>query len=36
VVDPWLEETQRFRDLPLFDSLERRLGLIGVATDARN
>jgi tetratricopeptide (TPR) repeat protein len=36
VVDPWLEETRRFRDLPLFDSLERRIGLIGVATDARN
>src|SRR6056297_822533 len=36
VIDPWLDETQRFRDLPAFASLERRLGLTGMADEARD
>jgi hypothetical protein len=34
-VDPWLEETKRFRDLPAFGALARRIGLTAVAAEAR-
>ncbi|MGK7294936.1 MAG: winged helix-turn-helix domain-containing protein [Candidatus Wenzhouxiangella sp. M2_3B_020] len=36
IVDPWLDETRRFRELPVFASLKRRLGLTGMADEARD